>query len=424
MGKLATVIVLLAAALAVAGAARGDALAGKNLYDDLKHYAALGEHRFGSDADRATVDWIAGQLQQAGFDTHLQAFTLDRQYEVSSASIKVGDSILPVLPLWWPPIDKASMHLRAPIDAGSSPGRSRLTWVKLPLEAGAYLGDRQRAAIAAAAVHRPAAVLLTVASPGEEEYAFNVAQSDPPWPVPVIVVGSKHTEVLQEAQRSGQQIEIVVEGRYVSNVTGKNVVGRLDRGAAKTVVVSTPTTGWFGSACERGPGIAVFLALAREAPASHAPVNFVFVATSGHEVGHGGMEAFMRQGAPPPSATRGWIHLGASLACYPWHKAGSEWVASETADPRRYLLYSPAAASAASASFTAVEARHVLVEDQPVPGELRDVRAAGYARFLGMTGRHHFFHSPGDVIDTTGPDALEPVARAFARALILMSDDE
>jgi hypothetical protein len=48
---------------------------------------------------------------------------------------------------------------------------------------------------------------------------------------------------------------------------------------------------------------------------------------------------------------------------------------------------------------------------------LRDVHAAGYPNFLGLAGQHRFFHTPGDDVSATGPDILEPVARAFADAV-------
>ena len=48
---------------------------------------------------------------------------------------------------------------------------------------------------------------------------------------------------------------------------------------------------------------------------------------------------------------------------------------------------------------------------------MRDVHAAGYPNFLGIAGRHRSFHTPGDDVNATGPDILEPVARAFTEAV-------
>lgn len=407
-------LLLVAAMLMAAGAARAD-VSGKRLYGDVERYASFGLHRFGSDADRRTTEWIAQELERAGLQTHYQSFSLDRQYFLTSASVRVGDSTVPALPLWWPPPERPTLKLKAPAE--------KIAWIRMPFDGGAYLSEAQRNAVHAAASRSPVAIVAVIDAPSEEEYAYNVAQSDSPWPVPVVVVGSKHAALLQEAQQSGQLVEIVIDGRYESNVAGRNVVGRLNRGASSTIVVSTPTTGWFTCACERGAGIAVFLALARAAAASDAKVNYVFVATAGHEIGHGGMEAFMHGDRPKPAQTRAWIHLGSSLACYEWRKDGSEWVATGALEPRRFLLYSAAAANAASTAFTGIEAQRVQVAQQAPPGELRDVHVAGYRIYLGMAGSHRFFHSPGDTPRTTGSEALEPIANAFARALTLLAQD-
>jgi hypothetical protein len=390
------------------GAADGG-LSGQRLYADVERYASFGLHRFGTDADRRTTDWIAKELASAGFETGFQTFSAGKQYFSTSASMRAGGSTLPVLPLWWPPEDRSALQLKAAIaPETATDAAGKIVWIRMPFDGGAYLSDAQRNAVRAAASGSPLAIVATIDAPSEEEYAYNVAQSDPPWPVPVVVVGSKHSAALQAAQQSGQTVEIVVDGRYQSNVTGRNVVGRLHRGASSTIVVSTPTTGWFTCACERGPGIAVFLALARVAAASKAQVNYVFVATAGHEIGHGGMEAFLHRDAPKPPQTRAWIHLGASLACLEW--------------PRRFLLHSAQGAQAAAA-FADIEMNRVQVGQQAPPGELREVHAAGYATYLGMAGTHRFFHSPSDTAQLTSSEALEPVATAFARALTLLAQE-
>jgi len=129
------------------------------------------------------------------------------------------------------------------------------------------------------------------------------------------------------------------------------------------------------------------------------------------------MEVFLRQGAPPPDRTLAWIHLGASHACYAWEKAGDGWRNSGKADTgQRLLVQSPSAVALMKATFADVVTVPAIAETTAV-GELREVKAAGYRNFFGVAGPHRFFHTPGDTVVTTGPDILEPVARAFARAL-------
>lgn len=88
-----------------------------------------------------------------------------------------------------------------------------------------------------------------------------------------------------------------MKGRYERNVAGQNAIGRLDRGKDKTIIVSTPVTSWFTSTCERAPGNVAFLATVSLAADSFPDANFILVATAGHEIGHGGMELFLRDRA-------------------------------------------------------------------------------------------------------------------------------
>jgi hypothetical protein len=393
-----------------------DFLAGADLYRDVARYASFGSHRFGSPGDRATADWIAGELQAAGFGVEFQPVTLGRQYFVDRATAEVNGTTVEATPFWWPPEDKSSFRLTAPV-AREGEVAGKILWIELPYDRGAYLGPEHRAALAQAAARGPAAIIVTIGNPGDDRFAYNVTQEDKPWPVPVVVVAAKDRGVFERAMASGTAVTLDVVGRYQQNVVGRNVVARLGAGKGPAIVVSTPMTGWYSCVCERGPGIANFLALARTVAAEKLPGNFVFVATAGHEIGHGGMELFLKQGAPPPQDTLVWVHLGASNACYAWTAGPEGFVRENEADDAlRFLVLSPSAGPLVGEAFAAIKATRLVAEKQAV-GELRDVHGAGYRNFLGMAGLHRFFHTPADDLRTTGPEILEPVARAFADAV-------
>jgi hypothetical protein len=155
-----------------AGAAE-DFLAGPKLYADVARYAAFGSHRFGSPSDRATADWIAGELRAAGFAVEFQPVILGRQYFVDRATAEVDGTKVEATPFWWPPEDKASFRLTAPISRDGDVA-GKVLWVELPYDRGAYLGPSHRAAIAQAAARGPAAILLVIGNPGDDRFAYNV----------------------------------------------------------------------------------------------------------------------------------------------------------------------------------------------------------------------------------------------------------
>jgi len=396
--------------LMVGQAAAKDVLSGASLYDDVARYASFGLHRFGSAGDRATADWIAGEMKQAGFDVSFQPVVLGRQYVVEQASAEAAGTTVEATPFWWPPEDRASFRLSAPL-ARDGDAAGRILLLDLPFDRGAYLGPGHRAAISEAAAKKPAAILLTIGNPADDRFAYNVTQEDAPWPVPVIVVGAKSRAAFERALAAGTPVTFDVKGHYERDVAGRNVIAEIGTGRGPTIVVSTPMTGWYSCVCERGPGIANFLALARTVAAERWPAHFVFIATAGHEIGHGGMELFLKHGAPAPKDTLAWIHFGSSNACYGFAKGAR----TDRPEEERYLVLSKSAVALTDEAFANVAAKRLVTEKQAV-GELRDVHAAGYANFLGMAGRHRTFHTPSDDLAATGPEILEPVARAFVDA--------
>jgi len=400
-----------------------DPLSGAALYADVQRYDSFGPHRFGSPGAERALAWIAEELERAGLKVSSQRFSLPRQYEFQAATLSVGNETRPVVPQWWIPERQATFALTAQIAAtDSGPAADAFVRLTLPFDRGAYLTAQHVAALENAFARRPAAVLLTIDHPSGEIFTYNVDQKSPPWPVPVILVAPKDRPLLEQAQQSGQPVSVSVQGAWRRDVPGRNVVGRLDRGLSQGkggqwLAISTPVTSWFTSSCERGPGIAGFLAMARLAQTRWPDVDLVFVATSGHEIGHGGMEHFLHDGAPAPDATLAWAHFGASLACFAWRRDGERWVTDREVDTRqRLVLRSQAMETTVMHRFKNVAATPLSGARAGI-GELRDVQAAGYPRFFGMAGSHTFFHTPADSAATTGPEILEPVVRAFAETL-------
>jgi hypothetical protein len=407
---------MVAAMMAQANLAAADPVDGTALYDDVKRYDSFGSHRYGSPGAARAFDWIADELSRAGFAVSSQDFTMARQYDFEAGALSVEGKTVAVVPHWWIPEAQASFRLSAPI-AAEGDASSRFVRVTLPFDRAAYLTEAHRAALAGAFARHPAAVLLSIEHPSGEIYTYNVDQDSKPWPVPVILVAARDKALLDAAEQSGHPVTVDIKGRYRRDVPGRNVVGRLERGTGRTIVVSTPVTSWFTSTCERAPGIAGFLAMARLARTRLAGADLALVATAGHEIGHGGMEHFIAKLAPAPDRTRAWAHFGASLACHEWQREGDRWTAGSALDARLRVI-------ARSQPMDEVVRRHfdgiagtALVGDKAAVGELREVHAAGYANFFGMAGLHGLFHTPVDSAIGTSADILQPVSAAFAAAL-------
>jgi hypothetical protein len=378
--------------MATSPAQAADPLDTDRMMADITRYDSFGVHRYGSPGAAAALDWIAAELAAAGLAVTEHRFTMDRQYAFERGTLKVEGRPIDILPQWWMPEDRASLELTAPI---APEGLLRLS---LPYDRGAYLNAGHRARLAEAFARKPAAVLLDIGHPSGELFTYNVDQAANFWPVPVLLVASRDVLHL----RPGATATVSVRGSYRRDVEGRNIVARLDRGRGRWMVVSTPVTSWFTSTCERGPGIAGFLAMARLAREKFTGHDLVFVATSGHEIGHGGMEKFIQNGAPPPESTAAWAHFGSSLACR---------------DPVVTAINSSVSlARPVDRAFAQIEGARLTGERAAI-GELRDVYAAEYRHFFGMAGSHKYFHTPADNASAVDPALLVSMAKAFAGAL-------
>ena len=394
------------------------ALSDNALYQDVRTYSAFGNHRYGSVGEREALAWLSKELAAEGLAVETQPLTMARQLLVEKAQITLGEKVYEAFPHWWPPEQDKPASIEAPLKPDSE-SSGAIAWLRLPYERGAYLNAQHRQKIMAVAANKPLAILLTIDNPAGSLFTYNVNQEDAPWPVPVVVVPSSLAPVLETARLRGEKISINLATRLERDVHSHNVIGRIDNGAARTIVVSTPVSSWFTSSCERGPGIALFLAMARHVAKTKKNLNYVFVATVGHEIGHGGMEAFIHDAAPKPARVRAWLHFGASLACYGWKRdpVTAQWLRQPQADPTmRALLASESLQAQAKTAFADVAAIPMFGAQSGV-GELRDVRAAGYVNYLGMAGLHRFFHTPEDDLELTGPELLSPLAKAFAQML-------
>jgi hypothetical protein len=327
MTRIRSALILVATVTFMSPALAQDYLSGATLYGDVERYDSFGIHRYGTGGAEAAFDWITERLRAEELVVGNQDYRVGRQYFLDEANLTARGKTIPVVPQWWMPEDTASFSLTAPIiSAGDSSGR--FVHIHLPYDNGAYLNTKHRAAIEAAVARHPAAVLMTIDHPSGEIFTYNVDQSELPWTVPVILVAPKDEALLAAAEAEAAPVSVGIMGSYRKDVPGRNVIGRLDRGKPRTIIVSTPVTSWFNSTCERGPGIAAFLATVRLAR-TLTEVNFVFVATGGHEIGHGGMDVFIEHLAPRPEQVIAWVHYGASLACYQWARAGDHWVTAE-----------------------------------------------------------------------------------------------
>ena len=387
----------------------------------VRHYEQFGIHRYGSAGADGALDWLAGRLRAAGLKVEEQPFAMERQYFLDQATLTVDAKTIAVLPQWWIPEDKASFELNAPI-ARDGDAAGKFVRLHLSYDQGAYLNKSHRDAIAGALARKPAAVLLTIGHPSGEIFTYNVAQSDTPWPVPVILV-APGTNLARSSRTSRLHGDSLGQGpRYEKNVAGRNVIGRLDRGKDRTIVVSTPVTSWFTSTCERS---ALPSFPRQRKPCRHVTAQRQFRLRRND----GPRDRPRRHGIlhPRQGAEAGCEHQLDSLrriaGLLPPDTRGrplDHYTRSRRAGPRHRHQRQPAGGG--GEAFPRHAATGSAVGKNGDRPRLREIQGAGYPDFVGMFGLHPLFHTPQDSAAMTGPAALEPVMHAFAATLTEISN--
>jgi hypothetical protein len=372
----------------------------ETLMRQIGEFDAMGIHRTGTPGDDQATEWLIEQLAIAGVRGESHAFRFPR-LTTSRASVEIGGVA----------IDghahmDAGLTPRGGVTAPLAPAESPRsgTIAVLDIDVGGTAGHGIEAAIERCA--REGAAGLVVASRRGEGSFFlmNATRLMWPAPLPVLFVPQGESAPLVAGAAGGAPARLTVEGERVLG-TGTNVVARIAADApvdgARPLGVMTPKSGWFTCAAERGGGIVIWLAAARVAAAMTGRTrDVVLLATSGHELGHAGLESYLLEHPALATDVERWIHLGASIGA--------------AVQPATNLFASDRELSdwAGEALREAEAGPYRVVTSGIAPGgEARNVATRG-GRFVSLAGGHAFFHTPEDRPDKVDPASVARYATA------------
>ncbi len=399
-----------AASAAFATAQSSDGLDGDSLYKDVVAYHQIGEHRTASEGDRKTSDWIADRLKASGCSVDHQTFTT-RLFSPGECSVTIAGKKVRAFPLW-PAVPTIRGGISAPVMSEKAPRayfRNKIVVTRIPYETNGAMNAALKAKILDLASESPAAIIAITDGPTLDIVAFNMEAGSELWPVPVALVAPRDSFAVERAA----WVQLEMTGEIQAQAKAQNIIGKFGKGKSKWTVLSTPQSGWFTCAAERGPGIALFLALAKWAKEQDR--RFLFVSTSGHELDGIGMRAFLdSKAAPKVDDVACWVHLGAGIATWNFDELTGEIKDPKEVNPRRYLMTNAAMEPLLTPVFADLPGLKPNTELKL--GETKIILAAGYAGF-GFAGRNLYHHTALDKPEMTGPTILEPVAKALVAAL-------
>lgn len=378
--------------------------------------------RSGGAGERTVETYIGAALEAAGFAVDRQTVECPR-FAVARAEIVSDQGRAPVV---LAPFGEPALHINA--STRLMPWRSS---ADTPLLAGAIavidlpyarhsqlLTPFSRDAIRQAAQGAPLAILLITNGPTGETIHLNAPIDHPnPRSVPILLLGPKSAGALAALISARSDCRLIVDAAR-SPAQTVNVVGSMER-EGRTIVISTPRTGWTAAVAERGPGLAAFVELALWAPRALRAFRLVFVCTGAHEYDNAGSRRFLETLAPSASEAALWVHLGAGFAARDFHEVGGYGLLPlPSVDPQRFLVGSAQHLERLQAAF-----EHLPGLEKPYPatagaaGELSELITHGYDSLFGMFGAHRFHHVDADRLDKTDPEWVAACVGAVKRAI-------
>lgn len=234
----------------------------ERLFADIQSYTEAGNKQSGGEGDRWTADWTAKRLSSAGFEVERQTFDVP-WFEASRCDLRLGDLTIPLVaqPL---AIETGEAGLAAPLRLAEIPERldGAIAVVRLPFRRWSSLVDRAvREPLADALARGANGVILITTGPTGEALLLNVPAGHPVSDKPLALLAPRLAAPVIEAARYGAAAKLALRGRGGTRAA-QNIIGRRVRSGRPWLVVSTPRSGWTDCAGERGPGIAMWLALA------------------------------------------------------------------------------------------------------------------------------------------------------------------
>jgi hypothetical protein len=403
----------------VTAAPVGDPFVSDMLMKDVETYVGFGTHRSGSPGDLATSDWFAKRWKELGYEIEQQEFPLPNA-DTKVAKLRVGQEAFDGFaqpPLSFTPEGgvNAPLVMWNPKSIGDVTGA--IAVVHIPRQPGAISpGAAYRDAFERASKAGAVGIVAIVTSPSGKYAAINTPV-EMLMETPVLMIGEKDKARFDAALATKQPGKLIIEGPGGFR-NGKNTIAR--RGTAgPVVVISTPQSGWFTCGGERGPGIAMSLALSAWAAQQAFPVRWLFVATSGHEWTDFGADLFHKGSGLDPRNTALWFHLGASFGARHYQETPTGLVPTDAANTNRTLMASPDMLPLCQAAFAGQASIEQPVAADPAKalGEYRLVLAEGYPSSAGFWGGNAHFHTPVDGADSTTGAIMEPIVRAVAKVI-------
>jgi hypothetical protein len=368
----------------------------ERIADIFRTYHFHGTHRTATDVDNESGQWLAGEASRAGAEVTPRRFTIER-IDLRRSFIEAGGVRRETLPFFdggFTGPEGITGRLGA---AGSGAPLALVTLDTAAIGSeGASIADLRRDQGIKAIV-----AITKGESPGL--CPSNAVSFTRPYGVPVVQVSSTSEEWLNGLVRDGRPLTVVASvARTTASADNVLATVRGRRPELPPVVVMTPRSGWWQCASERGGGLACWLEAMRAVALVRPDRTVRFIASSGHELGHIGLESFLHDEPGLIKGAAAWVHLGANIGA----KDGRLRLQAATDELETLAL-------------EAFEKSGAVADTR---GEARNIHVGG-GRYVSLLGTNNpLFHNPLDLWPyAVDVDAAERYAAATVEIVLRLS---
>jgi hypothetical protein len=351
-------------------------------------------HRTGTGPEKATLDWFQSELRRRGAATSRWEYSFPH-YEWT-AQVRVGGRLVNTVPLYY---------------EGVGSVRSDAPFVR-PVTITDTQGDADvLAAVKEAKAENASLAVLPVSNSthGYPIYDGLVADNRDPAAVttgvPTLFIPGRLADQAQHGVQASIQARVVTDRSH-------DILGWFGKPVKDPIIVTTPLSGWFTCAAERGSGIAVALELAADLARTH-PV--FFLGNSGHELNNFGVRAYLKDAFDlQPRAV---IHIGASIAAGATDPTSGQFELASS----RIVASNPPIASVPGLAQAVQVGRFGPTPTFPGEGAVWHQQLGNSVPLLSFAGQFPQFHTPDDRPGvTTTPALLDTAYRSVHSAALAL----
>lgn len=367
----------------------------------IKEYDNQGVHRTGTQVDTKSAQWLASEIKKIGLEPYLDEFSLNR-INIEEATVEVGTQKILGVPLFDCTYPKEGVIVGnlGKINEKNVIGITRVDNVK-PQNL-----EKQRK-------NNPNVGIIVATqglNPGLS--LINAENFIKPFGPPTLQISSEHWSLL--SSKIGAEVTLRIKVNR-NPTKAYNVIARLKGKDSRLapLVIMTPRSGWWNCASERAGGIAIMLEMMHVFYNTKPTRDVLFLANSGHELGHLGLDHYLEKNSNMIKEASSWIHLGANIAAaqYSSNNLIPSKILTQSSDSEIELL-----GHESLAKYAIIPNMNVSQGNRPV-GEAKNIFDGG-GRYFSIIGlKNPLFHHPDD----RWPDAIDVNNTVrITKALILL----